>query len=162
MPFLSNCQQRCGCDLFLESEISGLEGPQGHLLNQPAVAESLACATQESPPGAGPPTPLGGLWASRQTWMSASLLLTRNLHLCRVLWVTRDTNWLLSFPAPQCDPPLEVTDLFVDIQDGKILMALLEVLSGRNLVRTLQEEEVRHRKHCRGFCQQTGAAPPSP
>ncbi|KAH0521075.1 Calmin [Microtus ochrogaster] len=33
-----------------------------------------------------------------------------------------------------CDPPLEVTDLFVDIQDGKILMALLEVLSGRNLL----------------------------
>ncbi|EFB15257.1 hypothetical protein PANDA_009267, partial [Ailuropoda melanoleuca] len=34
----------------------------------------------------------------------------------------------------QCDPPLEVKDLFVDIQDGKILMALLEVLSGRNLL----------------------------
>ncbi|KAL6060616.1 hypothetical protein STEG23_019788, partial [Scotinomys teguina] len=34
----------------------------------------------------------------------------------------------------ECDPPLEVTDLFVDIQDGKILMALLEVLSGRNLL----------------------------
>ncbi|ERE72997.1 calmin [Cricetulus griseus] len=33
-----------------------------------------------------------------------------------------------------CDPPLEVTDLFIDIQDGKILMALLEVLSGRNLL----------------------------
>ncbi|KAK7817436.1 hypothetical protein U0070_024910 [Myodes glareolus] len=36
-------------------------------------------------------------------------------------------------PVP-CDPPLEVTDLFIDIQDGKILMALLEVLSGRNLL----------------------------
>ena len=49
--------------------------------------------------------------------------------------------------APQCDPPLEVTDLFVDIQDGKILMALLEVLSGRNLVRMLQkdQEEPKHR-----------------
>lgn len=35
----------------------------------------------------------------------------------------------------QCDPPLEVKDLFLDIQDGKILMALLEVLSGRSLVR---------------------------
>ncbi|EPY81604.1 calmin-like protein [Camelus ferus] len=35
----------------------------------------------------------------------------------------------------QCNPPLEVKDLFIDIQDGKILMALLEVLSGRNLVK---------------------------
>jgi hypothetical protein len=43
--------------------------------------------------------------------------------------------------APQCDPPLEVTDLFVDIQDGKILMALLEVLSGQNLVRMSQRHQ---------------------
>lgn len=41
----------------------------------------------------------------------------------------------------QCDPPLEVKDLFLDIQDGRILMALLEVLSGRNLVRTALEGE---------------------
>lgn len=34
----------------------------------------------------------------------------------------------------QCSPPLEVKDLLVDIKDGKILMALLEVLSGQNLV----------------------------
>lgn len=35
----------------------------------------------------------------------------------------------------QCNPPLEVRDLFRDIQDGKLLMALLEELSGCKLVR---------------------------
>uniref|UniRef100_A0A8D3C3S9 Calponin-homology (CH) domain-containing protein n=1 Tax=Scophthalmus maximus TaxID=52904 RepID=A0A8D3C3S9_SCOMX len=30
----------------------------------------------------------------------------------------------------RCDPPLEVHDLFIDIQDGRILMALLEELTG--------------------------------
>ncbi|KFV18293.1 Calmin, partial [Tauraco erythrolophus] len=34
----------------------------------------------------------------------------------------------------QCKPPLKVRDLFIDIQDGKILMALLEVLSGQKLM----------------------------
>ncbi|XP_051006924.1 calmin isoform X2 [Acomys russatus] len=43
------------------------------------------------------------------------------------------TRWI-NLHLEKCDPPLEVTDLFVDIQDGKILMALLEVLSGRNLL----------------------------
>ncbi|KAM5273678.1 calmin [Ctenodactylus gundi] len=43
------------------------------------------------------------------------------------------TRWI-NLHLGKCDPPLEVTDLFVDIQDGKILMALLEVLSGQNLL----------------------------
>ncbi|KAM6171453.1 calmin [Erethizon dorsatum] len=43
------------------------------------------------------------------------------------------TRWI-NLHLEKCDPPLEVADLFVDIQDGKILMALLEVLSGRNLL----------------------------
>ncbi|XP_069345512.1 calmin isoform X2 [Eulemur rufifrons] len=43
------------------------------------------------------------------------------------------TRWI-NLHLGKCNPPLEVTDLFVDIQDGKILMALLEVLSGRNLL----------------------------
>ena len=38
------------------------------------------------------------------------------------------------FPS-QCDPPIEVNDLFRDIQDGHILMALLEEISGCKLVR---------------------------
>ncbi|XP_008057254.2 calmin [Carlito syrichta] len=43
------------------------------------------------------------------------------------------TRWI-NLHLDKCNPPLEVKDLFVDIQDGKILMALLEVLSGRNLL----------------------------
>ncbi|KAK2504668.1 hypothetical protein MC885_018885, partial [Smutsia gigantea] len=43
------------------------------------------------------------------------------------------TRWI-NLHLEKCDPPLEVKDLFIDIQDGKILMALLEVLSGRNLL----------------------------
>lgn len=35
----------------------------------------------------------------------------------------------------QSDPPVAVRDLFTDIQDGRILMALLEELSGCKLVR---------------------------
>ncbi|KAF7645351.1 hypothetical protein LDENG_00206120 [Lucifuga dentata] len=34
----------------------------------------------------------------------------------------------------KCDPPIEVDDLFHDIQDGRILMALLEELSGCKLL----------------------------
>lgn len=41
-----------------------------------------------------------------------------------------------AFP-PQRDPPIEVHDLFTDIQDGKILMGLLEELSGCRLVRIM-------------------------
>ncbi|XP_010777469.1 calmin-like, partial [Notothenia coriiceps] len=33
-----------------------------------------------------------------------------------------------------CDPPIEVNDLFRDIQDGHILMALLEEISGCKLL----------------------------
>uniref|UniRef100_A0A8D0LAN0 Calponin-homology (CH) domain-containing protein n=1 Tax=Sphenodon punctatus TaxID=8508 RepID=A0A8D0LAN0_SPHPU len=41
------------------------------------------------------------------------------------------TRWI-NLHLEKCNPLLEVKDLFVDIQDGKILMALLEVLSGHN------------------------------
>lgn len=40
----------------------------------------------------------------------------------------------------QRDPPIEVRDLFTDIQDGRILMALLEELSGCKLVRIQTEK----------------------
>ncbi|XP_044869541.1 calmin isoform X2 [Mauremys mutica] len=43
------------------------------------------------------------------------------------------TRWI-NLHLEKCNPPLEVKDLFLDIQDGKILMALLEVLSGQNLL----------------------------
>ncbi|CAL8394139.1 unnamed protein product [Arctogadus glacialis] len=42
------------------------------------------------------------------------------------------TKWINSHLA-KCQPPLVVTDLFEDIKDGVILLALLEVLSGQSL-----------------------------
>uniref|UniRef100_A0A672IGG0 Calponin-homology (CH) domain-containing protein n=1 Tax=Salarias fasciatus TaxID=181472 RepID=A0A672IGG0_SALFA len=42
------------------------------------------------------------------------------------------TKWINSHLA-KCVPPLEVTDLFEDIKDGVMLLALLEVLSGQKL-----------------------------
>ncbi|KAM6915009.1 calmin [Xenentodon cancila] len=43
------------------------------------------------------------------------------------------TRWINVF-LKRCDPPLDVQDLFIDIQDGRILMALLEELSGCKLL----------------------------
>uniref|UniRef100_A0A3P8WWJ2 Calponin-homology (CH) domain-containing protein n=1 Tax=Cynoglossus semilaevis TaxID=244447 RepID=A0A3P8WWJ2_CYNSE len=42
------------------------------------------------------------------------------------------TRWMNVF-LQRCHPPLKVQDLFVDIQDGRILMALLEELTGCKL-----------------------------
>ncbi|XP_038582277.1 EH domain-binding protein 1 isoform X1 [Micropterus salmoides] len=43
------------------------------------------------------------------------------------------TRWMNAF-LQRRDPPVEVRDLFTDIQDGRILMALLEELSGCKLL----------------------------
>ncbi|XP_056152289.1 interaptin [Lampris incognitus] len=43
------------------------------------------------------------------------------------------TRWI-NLHLGKCDPPMEVHDLFQDIQDGRILMALLEELSGCKLL----------------------------
>ncbi|XP_077322839.1 calmin isoform X2 [Lithobates pipiens] len=58
----------------------------------------------------------------------------------RARWAEREnvqkrtfTRWM-NLHLEKCTPPLEVKDVFVDIQDGKILMALLEVLTGQNLL----------------------------
>lgn len=48
------------------------------------------------------------------------------------------------FFGVQCNPRLEVRDLFRDIQDGKILMALLEELSGSKLVRIISVDFLNH------------------
>lgn len=48
------------------------------------------------------------------------------------------------FFAVQCNPRMEVRDLFRDIQDGKILMALLEELSGCKLVGIISVDFLKH------------------
>ncbi|XP_056118696.1 calmin [Rhinichthys klamathensis goyatoka] len=43
------------------------------------------------------------------------------------------TKWI-NMHLKRCDPPLQVNNLFTDVQDGKVLMALLEELSGCNML----------------------------
>ncbi|XP_034015714.1 calmin [Thalassophryne amazonica] len=43
------------------------------------------------------------------------------------------TRWM-NLHLEKCDPPLKVDDLFQDVQDGRVLMALLEELSGCRLL----------------------------
>lgn len=50
-------------------------------------------------------------------------------------WFLLNLLPLSLYRPSQCDPPLEVHDLFQDVQDGHVLMALLEELSGCKLVR---------------------------
>lgn len=47
----------------------------------------------------------------------------------------------------QCNPPVQVHDLFTDIQDGRILMALLEELSGCKLVRKTSIQKKKEKKN---------------
>ncbi|KAM6074061.1 calmin [Chlamydotis macqueenii] len=55
------------------------------------------------------------------------------------------TRWI-NLHLGKCKPPLKVKDLFLDIQDGKILMALLEVLSGQKLMHEYKSST--HRIFC--------------
>lgn len=54
------------------------------------------------------------------------------------------TGKLSDLLSSQSDPPVAVHDLFTDIQDGRILMALLEELSGCKLVRSMMPREVQN------------------
>uniref|UniRef100_A0A8C9F0F7 Calponin-homology (CH) domain-containing protein n=1 Tax=Pavo cristatus TaxID=9049 RepID=A0A8C9F0F7_PAVCR len=45
------------------------------------------------------------------------------------------TKWINTHLAKR-NPPMMVSDLFEDIKDGVMLIALLEVLSGQKLVRS--------------------------
>ncbi|XP_061700934.1 interaptin-like isoform X3 [Syngnathoides biaculeatus] len=58
---------------------------------------------------------------------SDPIFLTQHIILCEHL----------------CNPPIEVQDLFQDIQDGRILMALLEELSGCKLLHGLKKSSHR-------------------
>ncbi|XP_055496217.1 calmin-like [Leucoraja erinacea] len=57
-----------------------------------------------------------------------------NLQIERVRTQKRTFTRWINFHLDRCKPPLEVKDLFNDMQDGKVLMSLLEVLSGQPLM----------------------------
>ncbi|MEQ2254511.1 hypothetical protein ILYODFUR_004511, partial [Ilyodon furcidens] len=48
------------------------------------------------------------------------------------------TRWM-NLHLEKCDPPLQIQDLFQDIQDGYVLMALLEELSGCKLLHSFKK-----------------------
>ncbi|CAO2587372.1 Clmn [Lemmus lemmus] len=102
----------------------------------PALAARALC-----PPPAAPARRARSMAAQEWDWFQREELIgqisdirVQNLQVERENVQKRTFTRWINLHLEKCDPPLEVTDLFVDIQDGKILMALLEVLSGRNLL----------------------------
>ena len=51
-------------------------------------------------------------------------------------------GWVVTVCVPQHDPPMMITDLFQDVQDGVCLLSLLEVLSGEKLVMLRYTEDL--------------------
>ncbi|XP_023663513.2 uncharacterized protein clmna [Paramormyrops kingsleyae] len=52
------------------------------------------------------------------------------------------TKWM-NLHLEKCNPPLEITDLFNEIRDGRVLMALLEELSGCKLLHGFKQSSHR-------------------
>ncbi|XP_068110836.1 calmin isoform X2 [Hyperolius riggenbachi] len=74
-------------------------------------------------------------WFQREELIGQiSDLRVQNLQVEREIVQKRTFTRWINLHLEKCIPPLVVKDLFVDIQDGKILMALLEVLTGQSLL----------------------------
>ncbi|XP_048393675.1 calmin-like [Stegostoma tigrinum] len=82
-------------------------------------------------------------WFQREELIGhISDIRVQNLQVERVRTQKRTFTRWINFHLYRCNPPLEVKDLFKDMQDGKILMALLEVLSGQRLM-----QQYKHSTH---------------
>uniref|UniRef100_UPI00398E6105 calmin-like isoform X1 n=2 Tax=Pristiophorus japonicus TaxID=55135 RepID=UPI00398E6105 len=74
-------------------------------------------------------------WFQREELIGhISDIRVQNLQVERVRTQKRTFTRWINFHLDRCQPSLEVKDLFQDMQDGRILMALLEVLSGHRLM----------------------------
>uniref|UniRef100_UPI003AAA8216 uncharacterized protein clmna n=1 Tax=Centroberyx gerrardi TaxID=166262 RepID=UPI003AAA8216 len=74
-------------------------------------------------------------WFEREEFIGQiSDIRVQNLQVERELVQKRTFTRWMNLHLEKCDPPMEVQDLFRDIQDGRILMALLEELSGCKLL----------------------------
>lgn len=74
-------------------------------------------------------------WFEREEFIGQiSDLRVQNLQVEREVVQKRTFTRWMNLHLEKCDPPTEVQDLFQDIQDGRILMALLEELSGCKLL----------------------------
>uniref|UniRef100_A0A4W6C3J1 Calponin-homology (CH) domain-containing protein n=1 Tax=Lates calcarifer TaxID=8187 RepID=A0A4W6C3J1_LATCA len=74
-------------------------------------------------------------WFEREEFIGQiSDIRVQNLQVERELVQKRTFTRWMNLHLEKCDPAIEVHDLFQDIQDGRILMALLEELSGCKLL----------------------------
>ncbi|KAL7380451.1 hypothetical protein ABVT39_018163 [Epinephelus coioides] len=74
-------------------------------------------------------------WFEREEFIGQiSDIRVQNLQVERELVQKRTFTRWMNLHLEKCNPPIEVNDLFRDIQDGHILMALLEELSGCKLL----------------------------
>ncbi|XP_028250508.1 uncharacterized protein clmna [Parambassis ranga] len=74
-------------------------------------------------------------WFEREEFIGQiSDIRVQNLQVERELVQKRTFTRWMNIHLEKCNPPIEVQDLFQDIQDGRILMALLEELSGCKLL----------------------------
>ncbi|XP_038583946.1 interaptin isoform X2 [Micropterus salmoides] len=74
-------------------------------------------------------------WFEREEFIGQiSDMRVQNLQVEREVVQKRTFTRWMNLHLEKCDPPIEVHDLFQDIQDGHILMALLEELSGCKLL----------------------------
>ncbi|KAM9341250.1 uncharacterized protein clmna [Symphorus nematophorus] len=74
-------------------------------------------------------------WFEREEFIGQiSDMRVQNLQVEREVVQKRTFTRWMNLHLEKCNPPIEVNDLFRDIQDGHILMALLEELSGCKLL----------------------------
>ncbi|XP_066550377.1 calmin [Amia ocellicauda] len=74
-------------------------------------------------------------WFEREELIGQiSDIRVQNLQVEREVVQKRTFTRWINLHLEKCKPPLEVNNLFKDIQDGRILMALLEELSGYKLL----------------------------
>ncbi|XP_031177305.1 interaptin isoform X2 [Sander lucioperca] len=83
-------------------------------------------------------------WFEREEFIGQiSDIRVQNLQVERELVQKRTFTRWINLHLEKCDPPIEVHDLFQDIQDGHILMALLEELSGSKLLHRFKKSSHR-------------------
>ncbi|KAL7862469.1 hypothetical protein SRHO_G00139100 [Serrasalmus rhombeus] len=83
-------------------------------------------------------------WFEREEFIGQiSDIRVQNLQVEREVVQKRTFTRWMNLHLEKCNPPLEVHDLFRDIQDGRILMALLEELSGCRLLHAFKQSSHR-------------------
>uniref|UniRef100_A0A673NMX2 Calponin-homology (CH) domain-containing protein n=1 Tax=Sinocyclocheilus rhinocerous TaxID=307959 RepID=A0A673NMX2_9TELE len=86
-----------------------------------------------------------GDWFEREELIGQiSDIRVQNLQVEREVVQKRTFTRWMNLHLEKCNPRMEVRDMFCDIQDGKILMALLEELSGCKLVRIISVDFLNH------------------